>query len=164
MLHHIVVITTLFLVSGLFLRLRRTTSLASLGGVYRTHPGLAVLAMVPIFSLAGVPPLSGFIAKLAILEAAFAADSYLLAAIALAVSLLTLLSMGRLWDAAFWKPASNDAAGLPVGRALVAPIAFLSALTLGMSVAAEPLMQMAGRAAAQLLHPDDYISAVLGGG
>ena len=54
--------------SGLFLRQRRTTDLPSLGGLYRTHPAVAVLAMVPIFSLAGVPPLSGFIAKLGIVD------------------------------------------------------------------------------------------------
>ena len=71
-LHHIVVITNLFLVSGVLLRLRRTTDMAALGGLYRTQPVFAVLAMVPIFSLAGVPPLSGFLGKLAILEGTFA--------------------------------------------------------------------------------------------
>ena len=79
MLHHILVITNLFLVSGLFLRLRRTTELPALGGLYRTHTGVAVLAMVPLFSLAGVPPLSGFIAKLAIVEAALDGGHYWLA-------------------------------------------------------------------------------------
>src|SRR5690606_14809763 len=37
LLHHMLVITTLFLVSGLFLRQRRTTDFASLGGLYRSH-------------------------------------------------------------------------------------------------------------------------------
>ena len=59
MLHHMLVITNLFLVSGLFLRLRRTTDLPALGGLYRTHPAVAVLAMIPLFSLAGVPPALG---------------------------------------------------------------------------------------------------------
>ena len=71
-LHHIVVITNLFLVSGVLLRLRRTTDMAGLGGMYRDQPLFAALAMVPIFSLAGVPPLSGFLGKLAILEGTFA--------------------------------------------------------------------------------------------
>ena len=52
-LHHMLVITSLFLVSGLFLRRRRTTNLAALGGLYRTQPVVAALAMVPLFSLAG---------------------------------------------------------------------------------------------------------------
>ena len=106
-LHHMLVITSLFLVSGLFLRQRRTTNLAALGGLYRTQPVVAALAMVPLFSLAGVPPLSGFIAKLAVIRAALAGDHYWVAAIALGVSLLTVLSMARLWDGAFWKPAPS---------------------------------------------------------
>ena len=39
MLHHILVITNLYLVSGLFLRMRRTIELPALGGLYRTHTG-----------------------------------------------------------------------------------------------------------------------------
>ena len=68
-LHHMLVISTLFLVSGLFLRQRRTTDLRVLGGLYRTQPFVACLAMVPLFSLAGIPPLSGFVAKLAVVGA-----------------------------------------------------------------------------------------------
>src|SRR4029079_14273320 len=65
-LHHMLVISTLFLVSGLFLRQRRTTDLSALGGMYRSQPAIAFLAMVPLFSLAGIPPLSGFMAKVAV--------------------------------------------------------------------------------------------------
>ena len=84
------VISSLFLVSGLFLRQRRTTDLRALGGMYRAQPFVACLALVPLFSLAGVPPLSGFIAKLAVVGPLIASGHYLLAAIALAVSLLTV--------------------------------------------------------------------------
>jgi multicomponent Na+:H+ antiporter subunit D len=92
-LHHIVVITNLFLVSGVLLRLRRTTDTAGLGGLYRTQPAFSALAMVPIFSLAGVPPLSGFLGKLAILEGIFGAGAYWVGGMVLVVGLLTLLSM-----------------------------------------------------------------------
>ena len=57
----------------------------------------SALAMVPIFSLAGVPPLSGFLGKLAILEGTFAAGAYWVGGLVLVVGLLTLLSMGRTW-------------------------------------------------------------------
>src|SRR5690606_24685768 len=98
LLHHMLVITTLFLVSGLFLRQRRTTELASLGGLYRSHPRVALLVLIPVFSLAGVPPLSGFLGKLAIVTAALDSGSVTLAAVALLVGLLTLLSMARVWQ------------------------------------------------------------------
>src|SRR5687768_13083583 len=92
-LHHMLVISTLFLVSGLFLRQSRTTDLRVLGGLYRTQPVVACLAMVPLFSLAGIPPLSGFLAKLAVVGPMIGQQQYALAAIALTVSLLTVLSM-----------------------------------------------------------------------
>ena len=49
----------------------------ALGGLYRSQPAVACLAMVPLFSLAGIPPLSGFIAKLAVVGAVLAGKSLL---------------------------------------------------------------------------------------
>jgi multicomponent Na+:H+ antiporter subunit D len=162
--HHIVVITNLFLVSGVLLRLRRTTDVGGLGGLYREQPVFAVLALVPIFSLAGVPPLSGFLGKLAIVQGTFAAGSYWIGALVLAVGLLTLLSMGRFWSDAFWAPAANPKPSGTPGVALMLTIAALAVLTITMSIGAEPLFAVASRAAAQLIDRDDYITAVLGNG
>jgi len=162
LLHHMLVITTLFLVSGLFLRQRRTTDLAALGGLFQTQPVVAYLAMVPVFSLAGVPPLSGFIAKLAVVGALLNADRYWVAAVALAVSLLTVVSMARLWDEAVWKPAPPHPSQPKLGAAIVTPIVFLVGLTLGLTVAAGPVYEVSRRAAEQLLDPRGYIRSVLG--
>ena len=161
-LHHIVVITNLYLVSGVLLRLRRTTDMASLGGLYRDQPLFSALAMVPIFSLAGVPPLSGFLGKLAILEGMFAAGAYWIGGLVLVVSLLTLLSMGRTWADSFWRPASEAVDRAAPGTPFLVAIAGLSLLTLAMTVGAEPLFELTSRAAHQLLERDDYIRAVLG--
>ena len=161
-LHHIVVITNLFLVSGVFLRLRHTTEMKSLGGFYRGQPLFTAIAMVPIFSLAGVPPLSGFLGKLAILQGAFGAGAYWIGGTVLVVGLLTLVSMGRTWADAFWQPtAEPDRAG-PSAPLLVA-IAGLSSVTLAMSWLAGPLFDVTLRAANQLLQRDEYIRIVLGG-
>lgn len=162
LLHHMLVITTLFLVSGLFLRQRRTTEFASLGGLYRSHPGVALLVLIPIFSLAGVPPLSGFLGKLAIVTAALEARSVVLAGVALLVGLLTLLSMARVWQQVAWKPAPTaDIA--PLRPRVLAPIAVLVVLTLGLTVGAGPVFDASTAAAEHLLDPQSYISAVLGG-
>lgn len=162
-LHHIVVITNLFLVSGVFLRLRRTTDIAALGGLYRTQPAFSALALVPIFSLAGVPPLSGFLGKLAIIEGTFDAGAYWVGGAVLVVGLLTLLSMGRAWADAFWKPGEARDMATP-GTALLIAISGLSVVTLAMTFGAEPLFDLTSRAAHQLLQRDDYVRAVLGGG
>jgi multicomponent Na+:H+ antiporter subunit D len=163
-LHHMLVITALFLLTGVFLRQRRTSDLASLGGLYRTHPQVAVLAMVPVFSLAGVPPLSGFIAKLGIVAGALEGPHYWVAAVALVVGLLTLLSMARVWDEAFWKPSPTESAAAAPSPVMLAPIAALAGLTIALSVAAGPVFEVSTRAAEQLLQPDNYVRAVLGGG
>ena len=161
-LHHIVVITNLFLVSGVLLQLRRTTEMRGLGGVYRQHPLFAGLAMVPIFSLAGVPPLSGFLGKLAIVEGTFAAGAYWVGALVLAVGLLTLLSMGRVWTDAFWAPPSTPReAGTP-GTPLLIAIGALGMVTVAISIGAEALFEVTARAAGQLLDRNVYVAAVLG--
>jgi multicomponent Na+:H+ antiporter subunit D len=166
MLHHMIVISTLFLVSGLFLRQRRTTDLHALGGLYRSQPTVACLALIPLFSLAGIPPLSGFVAKVAVVTPMFGAGQYLLAAVALCVSLLTVLSMARLWEESFWRPAPIPASSpLPqprIGALIVAPIAFLVSLTIGLSVLAGPVSGLTTRAGEQLLDRNAYVHAVLG--
>jgi multicomponent Na+:H+ antiporter subunit D len=161
-LHHIVVITNLYLVSGVLLRLRRTTDMAGLGGMYRDQPVFALVAMVPLFSLAGVPPLSGFLGKLAILEGVFAAGAYWIGGLVLVVSLLTLLSMARTWGDSFWRPAEAQDMAAP-GSPYLVTIGALSLVTLGMTVGAEPLFELTSRGAQQLLQRDEYIHAVLGG-
>ena len=167
-LHHMLVISTLFLVSGVFLRQRRTTDLSALGGLYRSQPAVACLALVPLFSLAGIPPLSGFIAKLAVVAPMIGAGHYSLAAVALSVSLLTVLSMARLWEESFWKPAAISASSSVsqprVGVSIVAPIAFLVSLTIALTVWAGPVSNVTAQAAEQLLDRNAYVRAVLGEG
>jgi multicomponent Na+:H+ antiporter subunit D len=141
--HHIAIQTTLFLVAGLVERQGGTTSIDKLGGLARRSPLLAVLFFVPAMNLAGIPPLSGFIGKLGLLQAGVAdgsAGALALVAGGVVTSLLTLLAVARVWTRAFWRspnqspaeetaaaaaaasvqrhrPASADGAGSPDGRA-----------------------------------------------
>lgn len=162
--HHILAITNLYLIGGLFLRMRRTSAFESLGSLYRTHPLPSLLALIPLFALAGVPPLSGFIAKVALVQAAFKSGVYWAGGVALLVGLLSLLSMARLWDESFWKEAPEDAdKAEPIWQQLV-PIGCLTSLSLLISFAAGPLFEMTSEMATDLLKPDSYVRAVLGGG
>jgi multicomponent Na+:H+ antiporter subunit D len=174
-----VVKANLFLISGVVHRFGGTDRLHDLGGIYRAAPLLAILFFVPALSLAGVPPLSGFIAKLPLVQEGLRTEQYAVVAVALLVTPLTLLSMMRVWAEAFWKPlpqanAADGAAGLPprtVGshtRQLArwgtfGPISVLALTTVVLGIAAEPLLLLAQGAAAQLLNPTAYIQAVLGG-
>lgn len=67
-MHHIIVKTNLFLVSGITYRLLGSYDLKDLGGVYRQRPYLALLFLIPALSLAGIPPLSGFFSPSSLLS------------------------------------------------------------------------------------------------
>ena len=70
LIHHIVVKTNLFLVGGIVRRLGGTLTLWRASGASTARrPGLALLFLVPAFSLAGIPPLSGFWGKLVLVKA-----------------------------------------------------------------------------------------------
>jgi multicomponent Na+:H+ antiporter subunit D len=108
--HHIAIQTTLFLVAGLVERQGGSTAVDRLGGLAKRSPLLAFLFFVPAMNLAGIPPLSGFIGKLGLLEAGVADGSPLaltLVAGGVLTSLLTLLAIARVWTRAFWRPPTQ---------------------------------------------------------
>jgi len=164
LMHHIVVKTNLFLIGGIVRRLGGTLDLAALGGLYRRRPGLALLFLVPAFSLAGIPPLSGFWGKLVLVKAGIEAGQHAATAVALAVSLLTLYSMTKLWNEAFWKepPQGREVSAAPVPWTLLGPVVALAAITVAVGLGAGPVFDLANRAAAQLADPSQYVRAVLG--
>jgi multicomponent Na+:H+ antiporter subunit D len=165
--HQIVVKTTLFLVAGLIERRAGSDELNRLSGVARSEPFLAVLFLFAALSLAGIPPLSGFVGKLALVDAGLDAQSYAIVAVSLAVSLLTLFSMVKIWSNAFWgpnldsevTPARTDE---PRRWAMYAPTAAMVVFSIVIAVWAGPLYDLAERAAADLIDPIGYVSEVLG--
>jgi multicomponent Na+:H+ antiporter subunit D len=165
--HHIVVKTNLFLVSGVVYRLRDSYRLKKLGGLYRVYPMLGVLFLIPAFSLAGVPPLSGFWAKFALIRAGLETQSYLVVAVALLVSLLTLYSMTKIWAEVFWKaapvtapPHEYDNPPLSHLAYMLTPIVILALITMTIGLFPEPFFNLAIATAEQLLNPAEYIRAV----
>ncbi|KAA0874212.1 Na+/H+ antiporter subunit D [Nitrincola tapanii] len=169
--HHIIVKTNLFLISGIVHRLHGTYDLKRLGGLYRSHPGLSLLFLIPALSLAGLPPLSGFFAKFVVIRAGLEAGAWVVTGVALVVGLLTLYSMIKIWAEAFWKavpegvqPQPPQGVGGEAGLALMyLPIILLAGCTLFIGLNGQPIYLMAETAASQLMNPQGYIQAVLGG-
>ncbi len=163
-LHHILVKTNLFLASGLILRLRGTEALERRGGLAETSPWLAILFVIPAASLAGLPPLSGFWAKLAVIDVSLAADRFVIVAVALAAGLLTLASMVKIWTKAFWGEAPDELPRDPSEagplRWMPAPMALLALLTLAIGLLPGPLAEFALGTAAQLLDGNAYRTAL----
>lgn len=168
LIHHIIVKTTLFLVSGVIHRLCGSFALKDIGGAYRHHGVVALLFFIPAFSLAGFPPLSGFWAKLILIKASIDIDNVAMATVAAVVGFLTIYSMTKIWAEVFWKPApENNATPVAAGSTapspwMMGPIVGLVLLTLVIGLGAELFVKVALHAADTLIQPEVYVSAVLG--
>lgn len=176
--HHITVQAALFLVSGLVTRYTGTVALSRMGGLVRISPLVAVLFALPALSLAGVPPFSGFVAKLALLQSGVGVGTgwaYAAAAGAVLTSLLTLYAVARVWTRVFWgrtRPPEGDpdpTDELVVGtgetsRAMVHATGMLVCATALVAALAGPLAAVSERAAEDLISGEAYRTAVLEGG
>ena len=72
MVHHIVVKSSLFLIGGIAGRVSGSQELSAMGGIVELAPGVSILFLVAAFSLAGMPPFSGFFAKFVLIRAGLA--------------------------------------------------------------------------------------------
>jgi len=168
LVHHIVVKTALFLIGGVIDHTSGTSRLSEIGDLVRTAPRLAAMFLIAALSLAGIPPLSGFISKYALVDAGVAAGHLPVVAVSLVVSLLTLFSMIRIWSAVFWSPAEQSAGDAGVRRppagsaplAMMLPTVVLVACSIAVAVAAGPIYAFSQRTARDLLDPSSYITAV----
>ncbi len=166
LVHHMIVKANLFLVSGLSRDCSGTLELPAMGGLYGAKPFLAVLFFIPAFSLAGFPPLSGFWAKLLVIQSSLEAEHYTVAAVAVLVGLMTVYSMVKIWIEAFWKPSPDfgpDQRAIVPSAWKIAPVCALALITLCIGIGAEPVYQLADTAARELMAPQVYVRAVLGG-
>jgi multicomponent Na+:H+ antiporter subunit D len=171
-IHHIVVKTALLITGGGIEHLNGSGQLKDLGGQLRLRPWFALIFLLAALSLAGIPPLSGFFAKFSLLTSAVSSSSYIIAAVSLAISLLTLFSMSKIWSEVFWKAAPepqlapSNASDRPAGRATIwliaLPAAALVALSIFIGLAAGPMLTLTTAAAEQLMAPQVYTSQILG--
>lgn len=170
--HDIIVKANLFLVSGLLARISGTTKLDKMGGLLNHYPKIAILIAIPLFSLAGIPPLSGFWPKLSLFQASFTTSNFILLGFMIFASFITLVIVARLWNqvvskAVFNKPLKEDIHYKEFDTfnrkervAMILPIALLSAVTLYIGLGAEHISVLVQRIAFELTHTEDYYNAV----
>lgn len=185
--HHILVQTTMFLIVGLIERQAGSSSLRHLGSLAVSSPFLAVMFLIPALNLGGIPPFTGFIGKLAVIQAG-AQDhtplAWILIAGSVVTSLLTLYVVVRIWAKAFWRPMADSPEGMvdayptallpsrsridqnerkSPGRmplTMVLPTIALITVSSAMTILAGPLLDVTDRAAANLRTPGYYADAV----
>jgi multicomponent Na+:H+ antiporter subunit D len=165
--HNMVVKSSLFLCGGLMCRhTGGSDELSRMGGVARRAPWLAALFLVAALSLAGLPPFSGFFAKFVLIREAARAEQFVLAAVALLASVLTLLGMMKIWSYGFWSRPQSAPAGdavRPRGVAFgMAGTSILVLASLAMGFGAEHVLRACQLAARVVVEPSAYVRAVLG--
>jgi len=106
-------------------------SIASLSGMSRTRPGLALALAIFMFSLAGIPPLFGFYAKFAVFEAAVAAGLFPLAVVGIAASTIGAYYYLKIVKTMYFDdpaPAFEGKTDIVEGGLIVLTAAFVSPL------------------------------------
>ncbi|GAA2096196.1 MULTISPECIES: Na+/H+ antiporter subunit D [Brevibacterium] len=188
-LHHIVAQTALFLAIGLIEMRGGSTSLRKLGGLSVLAPVVSIFYLIPALNLAGIPPFSGFIGKVALFDAGFHTRDWLVVVLIVAgtlTSLLTLYVIGKSWNVAFWREPAEAEDPTPAlveeaaerktalmhgerWKPSVRMPSLMMVATAGMvvvscmlTVLAAPLWEVSGRAAENLRGAGTYSSAVLG--
>jgi multicomponent Na+:H+ antiporter subunit D len=155
-IHYIPTKVALFLVSGLVSRRTGTTSLAGTAGLIAVAPVVAGLFAVFALSLGGIPPLSGFVAKLSLVQAGLAVDQGWVVGASLVASILTMVSMTKVWagmflgapDHAVVEPEHGDGY-----RMMSVVTGSVLAVTIGITIAMGPIVQTATIAAEHLRVP-----------
>lgn len=164
MVHGILIKALLFMIAGMVGKLGGSYDLKELGGLYRERPGFSVLFLLAALSLIGIPPLSGFWAKVLIIDAGLFHDSALVITFVVLASLLTFIPLIRIWSEAFWKerPTTVKAADQSEPDAYSwAPVVVLSAIMLGLGFLPASIIDLSDTAAQNLLAPDTYQNVVL---
>jgi multicomponent Na+:H+ antiporter subunit D len=183
--HHITVQTTLFLATGLVERQGGTTSINRLGGMLKASPVIGILFFIPMLSLGGIPPFSGFLGKLALFEAGAQSGSalaWILTGSGALVALLTLYALARAWNMTFWRDVEEVAnyeyplavlatVGMPtevkparsIPAIMVGATAAMVALSVALTIFAAPLYDLTSRAGDNITGPDYYITTVFTG-
>ena len=189
--HHILVQTSLFLVVGLVERQAGSAQLRRLGSLMYTAPLIATLYFIPALNLGGIPPLSGFLGKIMLIQAGADSGTWLawvLIAGAVITSLLTLYAMILVWSKAFLRDRSDapegdvatvrpstladryatttiaerdDVGRVPAGMLL--STALLIAASTAMTFLAGPISDITDRAAQSAQDQTIYRDAVLSG-
>jgi len=172
--HDIAVKTNLFLMSGIIYRIKGSTRMPKLGGLYAEYPRLSLIMAIVLFSLVGIPPLSGFWPKINLFLESFVESEYVLILALILASFVTLYVIARLWAEVFWKSSPSLVEGekpFEDGFAilkpsdkflLVFPIGLLAMFSLYIGFGAENIMLISKHIASEMMDTSSYIKAVLG--
>ncbi|VDG98772.1 Multiple resistance and pH homeostasis protein D [Lysinibacillus sphaericus] len=162
LIHDMLIKGALFLIIGIMIHVTGTSNLREMGGLIKTHAPLGWLFLIAAFCLAGIPPLSGFVGKLLIVQGGFEHGQLFGTIVILLSSLIVLLSVIRIFIYAFWgEPVALQPTNRKTYKHMMFPAVILVALSVLYGVGTEWIFPYVSDAAHVLLDPSSYINAVL---
>ena len=162
LIHDMLIKAALFLLIGIIITVTGTSNLRKMGGLMKTHASLGWMYLIAVFGLVGIPPLSGFIGKLLIVQGGFEAGNTWTTIIVLASSIIVLLSAIRIFIYAFWgEPVALPETNSRSYRKEMIPATLLVVISIVYGVGTEWLIPYMADASDILLNPSGYIDAVL---
>ncbi|MBZ5752322.1 Na+/H+ antiporter subunit D [Metabacillus rhizolycopersici] len=162
LIHDMLIKAALFLLVGVIMAITGTSNLKNISGLITRYPGLGWTFFIAALALAGIPPLSGFVGKLLIVQGGLEVESYIGAVLVLMSSLLVLFSIMKIFINGFWGEdrTYEGEEKAPVKWLLISPV-ILVVISALYGIGSESFLPYISQAAETLLDPSIYIEAVL---
>ncbi|MFJ7972192.1 Na+/H+ antiporter subunit D [Psychrobacillus sp. NPDC096389] len=163
-MHDMIAKAMLFLIAGTMIALTGKTKINEISGLIRNYPLFGWMVFVVTCSLAGIPPLSGFVGKILVGQGAIESGSYILLALAFLSSIVVLYSLLRIFlNSIFGETIISLEDEVPLKKGMIIPIVLLAIGTISLGLGAEFISGYVSDAAHTLANPSVYIEAVFGG-
>ena len=165
LVNHALFKALLFLCAGAILHRTGLTNLSDMGGLARRMPVVAVAFVIGTASIAGIPPLNGYVSLSLIHTGLLDSHQYLPYALMLVAQTITIAALGKAAWLAFFRRRAEDYPPLePLRPGMVAGLASLAACCVVFGVLPRFFLDsVMAPAAASLLNPARYASGVLTG-
>ncbi|MCP3030391.1 Na+/H+ antiporter subunit D [Halobacillus sp. A1] len=164
LINDMVIKAALFLLVGLIAYVAGTSDLRKMNGLIHHYPVLGWFFFIATLVLAGIPPFSGFVGKLLLIQGGLAQEEIMVVIASLVSSLLILFSMIRIFIRGFWgekqdAPPHPERSG--AARRMTWPIAVLLSITVLLGVGAEWFYPSVEEMGEYLMNPQIYIDSVI---
>lgn len=168
LIHSTLATAALFLIADLVAERRAMRGVIRPSASFHQIGIVAALYFAAAMAIAGMPPFSGFIGKLLVMDAArSSAQIWWIWAVILTTSLIAIVGLARAGSTIFWKVEAGGETAAAIaqqpsaGLALAATFAILGAIVL-LTILAGPIAGFLSATAEQLYSPANYIGTVMG--
>lgn len=161
LVHDIIIKALLFLLGGTIIELTGRSKLNNIKGLIRLYPQLGWMFFIAGLSLAGIPPLSGFLGKVFVTKGTFLTGHFWLGAIGLITSLFVLYAIIKVFMNVFWGNTDfSKKEKLGLYKGVMLPIGILTFITIALGLGTEVIHEYIDIAVETLINPSIYIEAV----